>query len=925
MDNPKVFEFAKELGMETLALMDKIREWKLPVKNHMAELAPELVEEIKNKLAEHAGGTKKKVAKKKTVTKKTVVAKAAPGEKKTAKKKASTSITTKTVIRRKRTEEEAEGAEVAAEEIAAEAIESANSAISEEEESALQTTVETVEKEEVETAPAEPAVETPETDVVEAKSEEEARGGEAESEKEKGEKKRSISRKKEVTIGQSGVSSRSMPMTSVPKGNIVGRMDLSRLQQFNNSREQPRAASPRNLRTGFVAPEPVVFPEEEDFQDSKRRDRDKAKRQTRGAGPAGPAGPAPAVSKFEEPVEFAAAEFRKREMVFQPKKKKVMKGEGKKTMITVPKASKRVVRVYGAMKLGELAQAMGVKAPEVIKKMMSMSADVMNINSMLDFDTIALIAPEFKYEAVNVERNIDEMLNRAAFGNLAAELTPRPPIVTVMGHVDHGKTSLLDAIRQTDVASGEAGGITQHIGAYSVTLASGQKVTFIDTPGHEAFTAMRARGANVTDIAIVVVAADDGVMPQTAEAINHAKAAGVPIIIAVNKMDRPGANPDRIRQQLTEFEIVPEEWGGTNIFCHVSALKKQGIQELLEQILVQAEVLEIRANAERSGTGVVIESRQVKGRGNVATFLVKDGTVRVGQHVVAGMVCGKVRSLYGDRGTAVIEAGPGTPVEVLGLDSLPAAGDRFDICESEEMALEIANFRRSEHEKELNVGTEKMSLESIFAKISQGGLKELPIVLKTDVAGSLEAIQGSFDKLGTNEVKIKVVHGAVGGITESDVLLASTAKGLVVGFNVRPDGGAQAMSRDQGIEIRAYTIIYEMLEDLKKAMAGLLDPETVETTIGRAEVRQTFGTPKVGTVAGCTVLDGKISNNSMLRLVRDGRLIYQGRLGSLRRFKDDVREVQTGYECGIVIENYNDVKVGDVIEAYQIEQISRQL
>ena len=470
---------------------------------------------------------------------------------------------------------------------------------------------------------------------------------------------------------------------------------------------------------------------------------------------------------------------------------------------------------------------------------------------------------------------------------------------------------------------GEAGGITQHIGAYQVTTENGHLITFIDTPGHEAFTAMRARGANVTDIVVIVVAADDGVMPQTVEAVSHAKAAGVPIIVAVNKMDKAGANPERVKQQLTEQQLVPEEWGGDTIYVPVSAHSKEGIPALLEQIYLVAEVEQLTANAERSATGVVIESRMDKGRGPVATVLIQDGTLKVGQSIVAGTVAGRVRSLVNDRGERIQQAGPSVPVEILGLSEVPMAGDKVDVTVDEKSAEQIAQARRK---SSADSGAKaKVSLEDIFAKFKQGDLKELPIILKTDVAGSVEAIKGMFEKVGTSEVKIKVVHSGVGGINESDVLLADTANGIVVGFNVRPDGGAQALSKRHGVEIKTYTIVYEMMDDLKKAMAGLLTPEIVEKQLGRAEVRETFTVPKIGTIAGSSVTEGKILRNAEVRLVRDGKIIYTGKLASLKRFKDDAKEVAQGYECGIGIENFNDLKVGDVIEAFMKESIVRDL
>jgi translation initiation factor IF-2 len=522
-----------------------------------------------------------------------------------------------------------------------------------------------------------------------------------------------------------------------------------------------------------------------------------------------------------------------------------------------------------------------------------------------------------------VHKSVDEMIESTAFGDLEAEPLERPPVVTIMGHVDHGKTSLLDAIRKAKVAAGEAGGITQHIGAYQVTTEGGRMITFIDTPGHEAFTAMRARGANVTDIVVIVVAADDGVMPQTAEAINHAKAAGVPIIVAINKMDKPSANPDRIKQQMTEHELVPEEWGGTTIYAPVSAHTKQGLPELLDHISLVAEMEGLKANPERSATGVVIESRMDKGRGPVATLLIQDGTLKVGQSVVVGSVPGRVRSLINDQGERVEEAGPSCPVEILGLEAVANAGDRFDAVESDEAATRIAATRKEAADAE-NRG-QKISMEAIFSRLKADAVKELPLILKGDVAGSVEAIKGMFEKLATEEVKLKLVHSAVGGINESDVLLASSAKGIVVGFNVRPDGGAQAEAKRLGVEIKTYSIVYELMDDMKKALSGLLTPETRETQLGRAEVRNIFSVPKAGTIAGCFVVDGKILRNAQVRLVREGKIVYTGKLGSLKRFKDDAKEVAQGYECGMSIENYNDVKAGDVIEAFQEESIAREL
>lgn len=948
MSNPKVFEFAKEIGMTPLALMDKIREWQLPVKSHMAEIDPEVMLAIKAKLGESSkpsdGEAKKAAPKKKAAATAKAPAAKAPAKaakaetSKAAAKPAAAAAATPaakagTVVRRKaKTEAEIEAA--AEEEARSQAVEAPEVSAAPSAPVAAEPVVEKVIEEKQPVAAATPQAAAVTPSPVAAATPQTA-------------SKPPMARKKEVAIGQSGVES--SQTSAAPKRNIIGRMDLSRVQsqapqgqggyQNRGPRPQggpgggsggpggagggfaggPRRPSTGNLRAGFVQQAPSV-PDFVVGDDSRKRE---DKKRPRGGAPNAEAGPAAPV-EGEQPKHFDAAEFRKREMVFQPKKKKGMLSRpALQTQITKPDASKRIVEFHGKMRVSDFANSMKIKAPELVKALMKNGVTAA-MNTDLDFDTAALIAPEFGYEVINVVRSVDEVLKGAAFGDMDAAVIHRPPVVTIMGHVDHGKTSLLDAIRNANVASGEAGGITQHIGAYQVKLESGQLVTFLDTPGHEAFTAMRARGANVTDIAVIVVAADDGVMPQTAEAISHAKAAGVPMIVAMNKMDKPGANPDKLKQQLTEFEVVSEEWGGDTIFAPVSALKKTGIKELLEQILLVAEVEDLKANPKRSGTGAVIESRLEKGRGNVATILVQDGTVKVGQHVVAGTIIGRVRSMMNDRGERVQEAGPGMPIEVLGLDGTPSAGDQFDVVTDEKAAQEAAQIRRNQVELEKNPSS-KMSLEELFSKVSKGDVKDLNIVLKADVAGSMEAIIGMFSKLVTPEVKVKVIHSAVGGITENDILLASTAKGIVVGFNVRPDGNASSAAKRMGVEIRTYGIVYELMDDMKKAMAGMLQPDIVEKVMGRAEVRNTFSVPKIGTIAGCSVLDGKIQRSNLARLVRDGKVIYEGKISSLKRFKDDAREVASGFECGIGIENFNDVKVGDVIEAFIKEEVVKEL
>jgi translation initiation factor IF-2 len=567
---------------------------------------------------------------------------------------------------------------------------------------------------------------------------------------------------------------------------------------------------------------------------------------------------------------------------------------------------------------------MSLKAGEVIAKLLSLGI-LATINHAIDKDTAAIVADELGYEVKHTEFNEQDIIQDVVEEE-AASLKPRPPVVTVMGHVDHGKTSLLDKIRSTTVAAKEAGGITQHIGAYSVTTADGRSITFIDTPGHAAFTAMRARGAQVTDIVILVVAADDGVMPQTREAINHAQAAKVPIIVAVNKMDKPDANPDKVKTQLAEFGLQPEDWGGDTMFCPVSALKGTGIEDLLEGVLVLAEVKELKANPDRRAKGTIIESRQDRGRGVVATVLIQAGTLSVGDIFVSGAEFGRVRTMTDYRGEKLATAGPSTPVEITGLNGTPESGDDFFVVESEADAREVASNRaqrKAQEERALASGP--ISLEEFAKRANNQAALELNIILKADVAGSVEAVKHSVEKLSGDKVKVRVLHAAVGGVTESDVQLAIASKAIVVGFGVRGEPRAIADAETAGVEIRFYRVIYELLDDVRNAMVGLLEPIKQESTLGRVEVRDTFSVPKIGTVAGCYVTGGLVRRNAYARLLRDNRVIHEGKLGSLRRFKDDVKEVQAGFECGIGLEGFNDVKIGDVIEVFEYKEVAPTL
>lgn len=604
------------------------------------------------------------------------------------------------------------------------------------------------------------------------------------------------------------------------------------------------------------------------------------------------------------------------------KEQKKYKDKNKKeelppTPITAPR--KKSIKIHEVITVKEFAELIGQKVADVIKKFMELGY-MPTINQPVDPDAAVIVAESFgiKIELVQAQEIdiIEEEIKDAP-----ELLQPKPPIVTVMGHVDHGKTSLLDAIRKTKVIEQEAGGITQHIGAYKVTL-QGKDITFLDTPGHEAFTALRARGAKVTDIVVLVVAADDGVMPQTIEAINHAKAAGVPIIVAVNKIDKSEANPQRVRTQLSDYGIIPEEWGGQNIFVDISAKKKIGIENLLEMILLQAEIMELKSNPNKSARGTIIESQLDKGRGPVATVIVQSGTLKIGDAFVAGTTYGKVRALNDDTGKRINTATPSTPVEVVGFEEVPQAGDSFIVVEDEKVARQIANLRAQKKRLAEMQRAQKITLQDIYEKIKEGEVKDLNLIIKGDVQGSIEALKKAVEEIVHPEVKVKVIHVGVGGITESDINLAATANAIIIGFNVRPESKAQELAEKLGVDIKLYSIIYEVIDNVKKALVGMLQPEIKEKVLGRAEVRAVFKISKIGNVAGCYVLNGVISRASDgIRVIRDNIVVYEGKISSLKRFKEDVREVQAGYECGITIENFNDIKEGDFLENYILEKI----
>jgi len=620
---------------------------------------------------------------------------------------------------------------------------------------------------------------------------------------------------------------------------------------------------------------------------------------------------------------FERADLYEGRLVRRKKKEGGREGQRRirQTEITTPKAIKRRLKIQESVTVGELAKAMGVKAVELIRKLMGLGV-VANINQSIDFETASLIVDDFGYELEMDQFELESTL--AEPEERPEDLKPRPPVVTIMGHVDHGKTSLLDFIRSSKIIAGEAGGITQHIGAYYVEKKGGD-VVFLDTPGHEAFTAMRARGAKVTDIIVLVVAADDGVMPQTKEAVNHARAANIPIIVAINKIDKPEANIDRVRRGLAELQLVPEEWGGDTIFGNISAKTGEGVPELLELIQLQAEILELKANPDRLARGTIIEAKLDKTRGPVATVLIKSGTLKQGDYFVCGEHYGKVRAMVNNRGKRMISATPSMPVEIYGISGVPMAGDELVVVADERTAKQIIAHRQGQVKTKEVAKRGIVSLDDLFQKIKEGEVKELNIVLKTDVQGSLEAVSESLIKQSTEEVKLKIIHSSTGAITETDVMLASASNAIIIGFNVRANPRVSEIAEKEKVDIRYYDVIYNVIQDIRLAMAGLLEPLHKENVIGRAEVREVFHIPKVGVVAGCYVTDGRIERNANARLLREEVVVFDGKISSLKRFKDDAKEVQTGYECGIGLEHFQDIKPGDVFEVYQIEEVKAEL
>lgn len=739
--------------------------------------------------------------------------------------------------------------------------------------------------------------------------------------------KKTVVRRKKTTSADTSVSKAKVP---APKRNIIRRTAKSVpkkkvLPEESDSKKttpeyqtiKPQTAqdlanplAERLIRPGMVAAKASnVFKDVDEILDSELQDADKKKTKKL------------TIERENQNKQFRATDFRKREIIFQPKKKRINVGaSSKKTIITQAKAHKRVIRIHSSISIEDLSHQLGVKKQALVAKIKKESLlDNFDVSTSLDYDSATLIASVYGFEVKNLSKTHEDVIQSLVFGNLSAEKKIKPPVVTVMGHVNHGKTTLLDTIRKSRVASREAGGITQHIGAYSVSVGK-SFVTFVDTPGHSAFTAMRARGAKITDIVVVVVAADDGVQPQTVEAISHAKNADVPIIVAVNKVDVPDVNLDQVKKQLSEHELVPEEWGGDTIFCSVSALKGDGIKELLEHIQLVAEVNELKANPERSATGVLIENRMEKGRGWVMTLLVQDGTLKSGEVFIAGDKIGRVRQMTNDMGQVIKTAGPGMPVEISGFTQPAQVGDTFYAVKDEKTARRYLEEKGKHKEK---AEDKKLSIEELLEKTHLSTRKQLNVVLKTDVIGSQEAIKHSIEKLNTDEVETKILHANLGSVNESDVLLASAGSAVLLCFNVSVDTKAQKLIRERSVLTKSYQVIYDLLEDVEKMMANLLDPEVKENFGGRAEVLQVFNISDTGVVAGCKVIEGKIQSKDLARVHRGEQIIHEGALSSLKRFKQDAKEVPIGQECGIALNNYKDIQPGDLIESFTQVKIKK--
>ncbi len=926
----RVYELARELNMTNKALLAKLQDMDVDVKNHMSTIADETISNLKSELY---GGAKKETVYEAKRVKPNVIRRRrkraaepepepeqpaeaeaqAPAE---AEKEASPEAPqAETVSPEAETKERREAEETAETETAETDAEKAEAASETPKEASEPVDVPESQAQLTEadkTAEAEEATEKAET------TEAAAPEPEAPAEPEKPEEKKKTAKAKTKKKRKREAPARIIQMPETP-AEPESEATPAEAEPAAEAVESPPKAPKEKEKE---AKKPAAPPEPEVEEAGKK----KGKRKKPAEGEKGrEAGKAKTAMRRKEVVVGDALYDKS----FGRGKKSRKKGKQaaprpaaeQKPQITTPKAIKRRIKVDDTIVIADLAKRMGIKANELIKTLMGMGMMV-TVNQTIDFETANLVAAEFNFEVERASFEEDAILKTET--DDPSQMAPRPPVVTIMGHVDHGKTSLLDVIRRTKVTEGEAGGITQHIGAYHVELDSGE-IVFLDTPGHEAFTSMRARGAQVTDLVVLVVAADDGVMPQTIEAIDHSRAAGVPIIVAVNKIDKNNAEPDRIKREISEKGLVPEDWGGDTIFVHVSAKEQLGIDELMEMILLQSEVLELKANPHKLAKGHVIESKMDTGRGPVATLLVQEGTLKTGDPVVCGMYYGKIRAMYNDRGQQVQTASPSYPVEIVGLSGVPMAGDEFVTLAAEKDAKQISEHRLHKQRSKDLARSSRVSLDKLYEKMMEGEVKDLNLIIKADVQGSIEALKDSLTKLSIEEVKISVIHSAAGPIHESDVSLAAVSNAIILGFNVRPSAKVIKMAEEENVDIRYYDVIYNAIKDIKDAMVGLMESKYEEKVLGRAEVREVFHVPSVGTIAGCYVTDGKIQRGMNVRLIREGIVTFDGKIGTLKRFKDDVKEVAQNYECGIRIEKYNDIKVGDVLENYYFEEIKPEL
>ncbi|NNG02207.1 MAG: translation initiation factor IF-2 [Desulfobacteraceae bacterium] len=910
----RIYELARDLNMTNKDLLKVIREMEIEVNSHMSSLEDEMVSRIKAQLhGKNAPGLEETRVRPTVIRRRRVVKEPLPVET----DEAGSAVESAPETAETPDEQQAVPAEPAVVEEGSTAVRTAKKTAKAEvtAEAAVEPVQGTVEAKAGKTTPVDLPADAPEVDALKTvdtvRTEEQA----AEDKPKKVTKKKAAATKAKKAKGESPAKIIKMAEPDQIKEIVEKRQAKA---EPADTRPAPRKPRPKRVPPGAVKPADIPIADATEAKGKRKKGKKKVEEETQDK------------RFFKKKITFRRKEVVEGVALYSGKKrsKKGRKGAkakaamgGQKTQITTAKAIKRRVKIDDTIMLSELAKRMGIKANEMIGKLMGMGV-MATVNQTIDFDTATLVAAEFEYEVERASFEEDTFIKIVA--DEPGKLKIRPPVVTIMGHVDHGKTSLLDVIRKTRVTDFEAGGITQHIGAYHVETSKG-RIVFLDTPGHEAFSAMRSRGAKVTDLVILVVAADDGVMPQTVEAINHAKASEVPIIVAINKIDKAGADPERVQRELSEVGLVPEDWGGDAIFVKVSAKMNEGIDDLLDMILLQSEMLELKANPDKLAVGHVVEAKLDSGRGPVATVLIQEGTLKTGDHVVCGLHYGKVRALLDDRGQQVESATPSIPVEIVGLAGVPMAGDEMVSLNNEKDAKQVSLHRTQKQRAKELAKTSRLSLDNLFERMQEGEIKDLNLIIRADVEGSIEALKDSLIKLSNEEVNINVVQAATGTITETDINLATVSDAIIIGFNVRPNSKVTELANEEHVDIRYHNIIYNVIKEIKDAIVGMMESTYEENVLGRAEVRQTFHVPKIGTIAGCYVTDGKIERGQLLRLLRDGIVTYEGKASSLRRFKDDVKEVQSGYECGIGIENYNDIKLGDVIECYYLEEIKPQI